>query len=229
MRYVVVPCRNEVESIGGLVRGILREGADGIVVADDGSTDATVRVAAEAGAVVCSVPRERRGLSAVYRAGLERALADGATTVVEMDAGGSHDPCELPRFWHALDKGAEVAAGCRFAHGGSYRGEDQRRALSEWGTLLTNLVHGTHFRDATSGYVGYAAGALVELLREPWRAAGHYYQTEVRLRAVALGLNFVEVPISYVGSSSSLNWKSIAEALRLTFLPPAMQRFGGRP
>ena len=38
---VVVPCLNEAEPIGGVVREILTQGVDDVVVVDNGSTDNT--------------------------------------------------------------------------------------------------------------------------------------------------------------------------------------------
>ena len=218
MYTVMIPCRNEERTIQGLVREVHRH-ADVVLVADDGSTDATAYEAERGGAVVFPVPRTRPGLAGVYRAGLRRVLGgSGANAVCEMDAGGSHDPAELPRFWRALERGAEVAAGRRFGGSGAiYQGAWQRRILSWGGTLLTNTLHGTAWQDATSGFVAYTREALERLTDAPWECRGHYYQTEMRLRARTLGLRVVEVPITYRNSGTSLNRASIAEALQRVF------------
>lgn len=216
-RAVMIPCKNEAASISTLVNHALRH-VDVVFVADDGSTDDTVTVAQRAGAVVEPVPPGRRGLVGVYTYGLQHTLNAVGTDafIVEMDAGGSHDPAELPRFWRALEKGVDVAAGCRFGmHDSTYRGHWQRWALSKGGTWMVNARHGTAFQDATSGFIGYRGSALEKLLSTPWHSTGHYYQTEMRLRAVELGLRLEEVPISYQNSSSSLNWRSIREALTM--------------
>ena len=49
---VVVPCLNEEEAIGDVVRELLSEGADEVVVVDNGSTDRTGAVARTYGASV---------------------------------------------------------------------------------------------------------------------------------------------------------------------------------
>jgi dolichol-phosphate mannosyltransferase len=219
---VVIPAHNEEDTIGGLVECALVH-ADRVIVANDSSTDRTEQVAEEAGAIVALVPRERRGLVGVYSFGLRVAVALHRTApcggrgayVCEMDAGGSHDPHELPKFWKALDEGADIAAGCRFAYGGEYLGSWQRKSLSYFGTKLTNIVHGTKWCDATSGFVAYRSSSLDALLQVPYKSTGHYYQTEMRLRAQAMGMKTTEVPITYRNSGSSLNWRSIREALSL--------------
>jgi dolichol-phosphate mannosyltransferase len=219
MRVVMIPCRNEADSIGGLVRRAL-EHCDRVFVANDNSTDATAEVAASAGATVLTVPAQRRGLVGTYTFGLRSALTVVGredTYIAEMDAGGSHDPAALPRFWSTLDYGFGIATGCRFGlRGAKYEGHWKRKALSWGGAQLTNLLHGTGFYDATSGFIAYRGDALAMLLEAgAFASSGHYYQTELRLRARELGIFMQEVPIVYKNSGSSLNWKSVAEALRL--------------
>lgn len=72
---VVIPARDEEETIGQVVRSILAELdalVDDVVVMDSLSTDATARVAADAGARVCSVAEVRPDLG--VRAGKGEAL-----------------------------------------------------------------------------------------------------------------------------------------------------------
>ncbi len=57
---VVVPCLNEAEPIGGVVREILAQQVDAIVVVDNGSTDDTAGQAAAADFVMGSRLRGRR-------------------------------------------------------------------------------------------------------------------------------------------------------------------------
>ena len=66
---VLIPAFNEEKTVGEVVRAALEAGFP-VVVADDGSTDATARVAEEAGAAVVRLP-ENRGKGAAYAAGLK--------------------------------------------------------------------------------------------------------------------------------------------------------------
>ncbi len=216
-RIVMIPCRNEAATIGDLVARA-KSHADIVVVADDGSMDRTAELATQAGARVVTVPGSRPGIAGVYAYGLRHILerCGESAHIAEMDAGGSHDPAALPAFWQALEAGADVAAGCRFGgDGASYQGHWQRKALSYGGTVLTRWLHATQLRDATSGFIAYRGEALARLLETPWKARGHYFQTELRLRALRLGMRVGEVPIVYRSSGSTLNWKSIREALQL--------------
>jgi glycosyltransferase involved in cell wall biosynthesis len=90
---VVIPAFNEAERIGETVTAALTlPGVDVVVVASDGSTDATVRVSRDAGATVWRSPRNR-GKAAAMLAGAEavreldqRHRADGPSHLLFLDA-----------------------------------------------------------------------------------------------------------------------------------------------
>jgi len=90
---VVIPAYNEAERIGDTVTAALTlPGVDAVVVASDGSTDATVRVAMQAGATVWR-SRRNRGKAAAMLAGAEavrgldaRRAADGPRHLLFLDA-----------------------------------------------------------------------------------------------------------------------------------------------
>jgi glycosyltransferase involved in cell wall biosynthesis len=72
---VVIPAYNEAERIGETVTAALTlPGVDAVVVASDGSTDATVRVARDAGATVWRT-RRNQGKAAAMLAGAEAVRA----------------------------------------------------------------------------------------------------------------------------------------------------------
>ncbi len=218
--WVVIPARNEEATIGRLVEE-LKNYADVVIVANDSSNDNTAAVASHAGAAVVDVPPSRRGLAGVYRYGLQAALEkvqslEESCIIVEMDAGGSHSPSDLPKFLEPfVGDRVDVVFGRRFGPDAKYQGHYKRALLSLGGTLLYNLLWGTEWADATSGFIAYRPSVLQFLLNAPWRSEGHYYQTEVRHQVRALGFRTAEVPITYRNSSSSLNWRSILEAWRL--------------
>ena len=86
---VVLPCLNEAEALPW----VLSRMPDCFhpIVADNGSTDASARIAADFGATVVRVPR--RGFGAACHAGLLTATSD---IVCFMDADASLDPRDLP-------------------------------------------------------------------------------------------------------------------------------------
>jgi glycosyltransferase involved in cell wall biosynthesis len=58
---VVIPCLDEAEAIAGVVREVLAQGVDEVIVVDNDSRDATAKRARDAGARVVSEPRRGYG------------------------------------------------------------------------------------------------------------------------------------------------------------------------
>src|SRR5262245_24965976 len=84
---VVIPCLNEQEPIGEVVREVLAQGVGEVIVVDNGSTDATAQRARESGAIVISEPQ--RGYGRACATGLRAVRAD---VVCFLDGDGSDVP-----------------------------------------------------------------------------------------------------------------------------------------
>ncbi|HWV37048.1 MAG TPA: glycosyltransferase family 2 protein [Vulgatibacter sp.] len=115
MISVVIPARDEAASVARViadVRSALREETTEILVVDDGSTDGTGRLAAEAGAVVIRL--EGRGYGAAVKVGARAARHPYLALV---DADGSYPVAFLPALLAAVRGGARQAIGARPAFG----------------------------------------------------------------------------------------------------------------
>ena len=105
---IVIPTYNERENLRPLIERIaaLRIPNIAILIVDDNSPDGTGEIAEEISRrfqipdsrfQIHVLHRSRKeGLGAAYLAGFQRALADGADVIVQMDADGSHDAGEIP-------------------------------------------------------------------------------------------------------------------------------------
>src|SRR6202046_2726210 len=91
---IIIPALNEAESIGQVVSEMPWELISECIVVDNGSTDATVSVAEEAGA---RVVQSARGYGAACLAGSKAALPS-STILVFMDGDGSDVISDLPRL-----------------------------------------------------------------------------------------------------------------------------------
>ncbi len=111
---VIIPARNEARSIGGLVRSVLAQAADGIrievILMDDGSTDGTAEAAAVAGARVHRLgPGGGSGNPAAARN--RGALLATGDPLVFLDADCAPAPAWVARLLAAHDAGAKVVGG----------------------------------------------------------------------------------------------------------------------
>lgn len=220
---IVMPVANEEATMGQILDEILGLPYDNLYiypVIDSYSKDKTEEIIREKEKqnhrVKCIFYKESKGVITCYLEGFRQALLDGAERIIEMDGGGSHLPSELPQFIKKLDEGYDCVWGSRFVKGGGISGQPfYRRALSSGGTWLSNLVLGTRLKDMTSGFEGFQREILENMKLDKFLSKGHMYQTEMRY--YCRKYHTVEVPIHYVGSSSSLKGSSVAEALRILF------------
>jgi dolichol-phosphate mannosyltransferase len=173
-----------------------------LLIVDDSSPDGTGEIADELASVnptISVLHRDsKEGLGPAYRAGFDRALAEGAETVVEMDADFSHDPADLPRLVEAVEQGADLAIGSRYVPGGSTPDWPWgRRVISKGGNLYARIMLGLPTRDATAGFRAFRASALQALPYERAEASGYGFQVEMAMWAHRGGMRVVEVPISF--------------------------------
>jgi glycosyltransferase involved in cell wall biosynthesis len=219
---IVMPVANEEETMRQIIDEILSLPYDNLYlypVIDDYSKDNTEKIIRSyeyTGKVKCIFYKESCGVISCYLEGFRIALEDGAERIIEMDGGGSHKPSEIPLFIEKLDEGYDCVFGSRFIEGGGITNHPfYRRMLSSGGTLLSNIVLGTKCKDMTSGFEAFQSDVLKSLNLNNFLSKGHMYQTEMRF--YCRNYKWVEVPIHYIGSSSSLTFNSVKEALRILF------------
>ena len=192
----LIPAFQTEETVGDVVRGVLRH-VDRVLVVDDGSADRTGERAAAAGAEVLRLP-ENSGKGSAVRAGLEKILAGDATHVVFLDADGQHDPDDLPPLLEAARQGDAFVIGSRVA-----RPEETpavRYRTNEIGSRILTRMTGHDVEDGQSGYRVIAA----ELLRGMnLTARGYLIETEILLKAAPHVARFRHVPVRAIYGSPS--------------------------
>ncbi|MEO6124614.1 MAG: polyprenol monophosphomannose synthase [Ilumatobacteraceae bacterium] len=205
MRAVaIVPTYNEADNIEKLCRAIRTNTPDvGILVVDDNSPDGTAEIVEllvdELGDIAVLHRPGKSGLGAAYRAGIRRAIDDGAEICIQIDADFSHDPVMIPALVSAVEHGADLALGSRYVPGGiTENWPRKRRALSRWANRYAAGVLGLAVNDATAGYRAYSSAALVDKMQfETVRANGYGFQVEMTHRLVRAGGRIVEIPIVF--------------------------------
>ena len=174
-----------------------------VLVIDDGSPDGTGeladRLAAELGYVDVLHRSRKEGLGPAYLAGFKHALAGGAELVLEMDCDFSHDPKDVPRLIGAVESGADVALGSRYARGGGVRNWGLvRRFISAGGSFYARVILGVTVRDLTGGFKCYRRQVLETIDLDAVTSKGYAFQIETTYRALQNGFTVVEVPITFV-------------------------------
>ena len=201
---VVIPALNEAPTIGEVIRRIPRQIAGvsevGVIVVDDGSTDATRATAEAAGAVVVRHNRNR-GVGAAFHTGVEKALDDGADLMVNIDADGQFAPEDIPQLLAPILNGeADFVTASRFIDRGLY--PDMPRAKF-WGnrmmSALISFLAGEKYHDVSCGFRAYTRDALLRL-----NLFGRFtYTQETFLDLSFKGLEIREVPIRVRGERAT--------------------------
>jgi glycosyltransferase involved in cell wall biosynthesis len=185
---VVVPALNEAENLAHLFSR-MPQGLTEVIVIDGFSTDGTVEKAQELWPRVRIVHQTGWGKGNALECGFRAATGE---IIVMLDADGSTDPAEIPRFVTALLTGADFAKGSRFITGG---GSEDITRLRRWGnqalTSVVNMTFGVHYTDLCYGYNAFWRRCLNDILPD---LSGFEIETLINVRVAKLGLNVVEVP-----------------------------------
>lgn len=190
---VVIPCLNEARTIAGCVReardALTAAGIAGeVLVADNGSTDGSPDLAAQAGARV--VPITLKGYGHALRGGI--AAARGRFILMG-DADGSYDFGHLPRFVDRLRAGADLVMGNRFL-GGIQPGAMPWKNRHIGNPVLSYV--GRLFFPASIGdfHCGLRAFSADAYRRMELRTTGMELASEMIIKSVLFGLRVEEVP-----------------------------------
>ena len=185
---VIIPALNEADNLPYILPAV-GEVATEVILVDGHSIDGTAAVARSLLPNVKIVQQTGKGKGNALRCGFEASTGD---IVVMMDADGSTDPTEIPRFVDALLAGADIVKGSRFLGSG---GSADITRLRRIGNLalngVVNQLFQTPFTDLCYGYIAL------------WRVcldffdidcAGFEVETQINLRARKANLKIVEVP-----------------------------------
>ena len=191
---VVIPCLNEEEPIAGVVREVLAQGVDEVIVVDNGSTDATAARARAAGARVVIEPA--RGYGRACAAGHCAPCAATPTSSCFIDGDGSDVPAFLPDVVGPFARGeADFVHGLAPARQARARQHDAaagRRRLARR-LRCCACVYGVRFTDMSP----FRAIRADRLRRLGMSETTYGWNLEMQMRAAAAGLRVREVPVDH--------------------------------
>jgi glycosyltransferase involved in cell wall biosynthesis len=190
---VVIPALNEARALPCVLRDIPRPPVRRVVVADNGSTDATALVAEEHGAEVVHEPE--RGYGAACLRALAHLAADPPDIVVFLDGDYSDHADELPALVEPILAGrAELVIGSR-ARGRADRGalSPQQRIGNAVASRVLRTLYGVHYTD-----LGPFRAIRWDTLQRLQMCDRNYgWTVEMQIKAAQRGVPHAEVPVSY--------------------------------
>jgi glycosyltransferase involved in cell wall biosynthesis len=217
---VVVPTLNEARNLEHVFAAFpvdLHE----VIVVDGHSVDGTPDVARRLRPDVRVISQTRRGKGNALACGFAAATGD---IIVMIDADGSTDPAEIPRFVAALTAGADFAKGSRFVPGaGSSDITPLRKLGNRLLGLAVNALYGTRYSDLCYGYNAFWARHAPAFglqthspgQRPVW-GDGFEIETVLNLRASAAGLAVTEVPsFEYARIHGTSNLRTLRDGQRV--------------
>jgi glycosyltransferase involved in cell wall biosynthesis len=186
----IIPCLDEEEAIGAVVRDVLAQGVAEVIVVDGGSRDRTAAQAHEAGARIVVEPR--RGYGRAVMSGIAAARPDAAILLF-IDGDGSDRPRHIPDLVRPI-----VAGEADFVHGTRVRGERDAGSLSALQLLagrlagwLIRATYGVRFTDMSP----YRAIRRDLLERLGMREETFGWNLEMLMRVAASGARALELPV----------------------------------
>jgi dolichol-phosphate mannosyltransferase len=154
---------------------------------------------------------ENRSVVDAYVRGYREALDAGCDWILEIDAGFSHQPSDIPQFFDKMGMGYDCVFGSRFCRGGTVSDSSTKREMiSRGGTILANLLLGTKLRDMTSGFEMFTRAALQEVLNRGIKSRGPFFQTEIK--TYCRHLKIAEVPIQYRAASHNVGRQALKDS-----------------
>lgn len=194
--YVVIPTRNESDSIDGVVSGIRQvfkasEFADPSIIVTDDSQDDTEEKARKAGCEV--VHAGGHGLGYAVYLGLKAAVQRGAKYIVTVDGDGQADATEIPRFLNELEvQNADLVVGSRFLSKKliKYKYSLVRRFGVEVLAFFLRALTQKKFTDSHGG-IRVMRATVAERLQ---MLGTHSYVQETIIDAVQKGFKVIEIP-----------------------------------
>ncbi len=201
---VVMPCLNEADTLEACIRKAqstlrIQDISGEVLVADNGSTDASTEIAERCGARLIRVPQHDNPQQNGYGNGLMAGIAAAQGRYILMgDSDASYDFCEIPRFLEKLREGFDLVIGCRLPSGGGRIVHGAMPWSHRWignplFSLLVRRWFGVGITDVNCG---------MRAFRKEWhrsidqRCTGMEFAAEMIIKAGLFHATIAEVPIT---------------------------------
>lgn len=195
---VVMPCLNEADTLETCIRkarkALEENNISGeIIIADNGSTDGSIKIALENGAKVVHV--KEKGYGNALMGGINAASGD---YIIMGDADDSYDFAEIPNFFKKLRENYDLVMGCRLPSGGGIVLPNAMPFLHRWWgnpmfSWMARVWFNAPLHDVHCGMRGFTK----EFFRKiDQRCTGMEFATEMTIKASLGNLKIGEIPIT---------------------------------
>lgn len=183
---VLICTFNEEKNLPYVLPGI-PEWVDEILLVDGRSTDRTVEVAKEIRPEIRVLYQSDTGKGDALRYGIQQASGE---IIVTVDADGSTNPEEIPKFIEPLLDGYDFTKGSRFLNQCPTLSQ-LRRFGNKLFVSLTNILYGTKYTDLCAGLNAFRAKILQQIDPE---GKTPLWEPTINIRLKKRGLKVIEVP-----------------------------------
>jgi|SRR3989344_5767413 len=191
---ITMPAYNEEPTLAAVLQGIKTEMSATkhdyfLVVVDDGSTDKTVQIAKELGALVVSHPYNY-GLAEAFRTEIKTCLAHKADIIIHTDADGQYPAEDIPLLLTEIESGgADLVLGSRFAGHIEEMPPMKRLGNMAFSKVISHIT-GVRITDGQTGFRAFTKDvAALNII------SNHTYTQEQIIRAVRNKYKVKEIPI----------------------------------
>ncbi len=190
---VIIPAYNEEQSIGKVVEAIPGSIVSHVIVVNNNSSDSTVEVAKQAGAIVLDEPR--RGYGWACLKGIDHSRTLGTEIVVFLDGDYSDYPEEIPDVLAPIfERDIDMVIGSRVLGKREKGSLTPQQVFGNWlATKLIRLFYGAKFTDL--GPFRAIKSACLDRLKMSDKTYG--WTIEMQIKAVKQKMSFCEVPVNY--------------------------------
>jgi len=207
--WVVIPAYNEAESLGKLLDGLDEKNLS-LLVVDDGSGDATSRIARDCGALVIR-NKTNLGKGISLKLAIDYLLKNtDFDCVITMDADGQHAVSDVDLFLEQVGKGEDFIIGNRL--------HDPRTmpllrvATNKLMSWLISKITGQSIPDTQCGFRLIRRGVLEKMQIESDKFE---IESEIVIKAAANGAQVRSVPIRTIYSSARKSYiRPFADTVR---------------
>lgn len=192
---LLIPAYNEAQAIGSLVKDVRSRGYD-VLVVDDGSSDATSKMASEAGAsVLVNATNHGKGYS--LQRGFDHIITQDYDALIALDGDGQHSPEDLQNFVKLYERERpDIICGNRMRNPKGMPGV--RFVTNKVMSWLISMVCRQSIADTQCGYRLIGLNVLRNIKLS---STAFEIESEVLIKASKKGFRIVSVPIRTIYSN----------------------------